>query len=199
MTHYLIYKITNKLNGKFYIGKHETENVDDGYMGSGKALLEDYEKFGKENFTKEILFDVYGRDMMDFLERAIVDKAFVARDDTYNIARGGQGGHLVDFSEEIKQRLSKARRSRTITEETKRKISKALKGKSRTFTEEHKRHLTEANRRKPPFLGHHHSEETRAKMSKTHKSLTLSEETKRKISEAKKRYWDNVHNQKHTI
>ena len=38
---YTIYKITNKTNGKFYIGLHETKDLLDGYLGSGISLKED--------------------------------------------------------------------------------------------------------------------------------------------------------------
>lgn len=49
------YITTNNINGKQYVGMHYTNDVDDGYLGSGKALIKAIKKYGKENFTREIL------------------------------------------------------------------------------------------------------------------------------------------------
>ena len=52
-----IYKTTNLINGKIYIGQHRVNNdvIDKNYFGSGKLLLEAIKKYGKENFKCEII------------------------------------------------------------------------------------------------------------------------------------------------
>lgn len=88
---FLIYKITCILNNKIYIGQHRTNNENDEYMGSGgKLFQEDFKKFGKENFKKEIVRYCENEQDLNEWENKIVNKEFVARDDTYNCQIGGQ-------------------------------------------------------------------------------------------------------------
>ena len=195
-----IYKITNQINGKIYIGKHSTDNLDDGYMGSGKLILKAEQKYGKENFTKEYLAFCDTEEKLNWFEKFYIKK-FNAREVGYNLTDGGDGHLGFIMTEETKQKLSEANKGKTLseetkqklrkpkTEETKQKISEAKKGK--TLSEETKQKISEANKKRlvekgVPFKGQHLSEEHKQKISEAKKGKTLSEETKQKISDAMK-------------
>ena len=90
--HYLVYKTTNLVNGKIYIGKHETNNLNDGYLGSGNLIKRAIEKYGEENFKREILFECSSREEMNAKEAELVNEEFLKRDDVYNLKQGGEGG-----------------------------------------------------------------------------------------------------------
>jgi hypothetical protein len=85
---YTVYKTTNMLNGKSYIGKHQTKDLDDGYMGSGKFLKRAIMKYGRENFIKEILHIFDNEDEMNAKEKELV----VLSEMSYNLCEGGHGG-----------------------------------------------------------------------------------------------------------
>jgi len=75
--HYLVYQITNKIDGKFYVGIHVTDSINDGYMGSGLHIKRAITKYGKENFKKEILFDFNTKEEMLSKELEIVNENFI--------------------------------------------------------------------------------------------------------------------------
>lgn len=87
------YKITNLINNKFYYGVHKTDNIYDGYMGSGTRLKYAYNKYGIENFKKEILkyFNTYDDALL--YESNIVTEKLVNDDNCYNLKIGGKGGN----------------------------------------------------------------------------------------------------------
>lgn len=189
---YTIYQTTNKVNGKFYIGKHKTENLEDGYIGSGLLLWYAIGKYGIENFEKKILFFLDSEDEMNAKEKEIVNEDFVARSDTYNLKVGGEGGW--DFINDP-QKSGYDREKRSIagkmwTQNS--EIVARLKAKIRYFldneSEEHKRLRIEKQKltvkRKiengeiiPSFLGKHHTEETKRKIG-TKTSITQKGEKK---------------------
>ena len=87
--YHIIYKTTNIINNKIYIGYHGTNEIEDGYLGSGYDLKQAFKKYGKSNFQREVLF-IFDNPIEAYKkEREIVDEAFVARKDTYNLTVGG--------------------------------------------------------------------------------------------------------------
>lgn len=121
--YYTVYKTTCLINGKIYVGKHQTKNLNDGYLGSGKSLLHAIKKYGKENFKVERIFLDSEEEMNEF-EAFVVDQEFVSRKDTYNITLGGYGGFYYINSSGIDKFKGKKH-----SKETKQKLSLVNKGR----------------------------------------------------------------------
>jgi group I intron endonuclease len=178
--YHIVYLTTNLVNQKIYVGIHSTNNLNDGYLGSGELLQFAIEKYGKNNFKRDILYFCFSRNETLKIENFIVDTQFVLKDTTYNKSIGGSanpilmGHHNPMFG-------------RIHSEEAKEKMSElALKRYE--------------DGQQPSMLGKHHSDITKEKISKFRKgkapwnkglkgdprqpSLPCSEEKKQKISKA---------------
>ena len=206
-----IYLIKNNINQKIYVGKHSTDNLDDGYMGSGILIKKAITKYGIENFTKEYLAFCDREEKLNWLECFYIKK-YNAKEGGYNLTDGGEG--LQNPNIEIRQKISASRKGKprflgkTHSNNTKQKMSESHKGeKNPNFgkprSEETKRKISATKKGKHnykgennPFYGKHHTEETKQKISNAMKGKTFSEETKRKTSASKKgkhKVWNEDH------
>ena len=142
------YKITNKVNNKFYYGVHSTDNIDDGYMGSGTKLKIAIKKYGIENFSKEILVYFETREEAYIHESEMVTEELVKDKECYNISIGGKGARGVEICKDYIPSKDKDGNIYYVKNDDDR-----LKNGTLTFI----------------WKGRHHSEETKKKMSETHK------------------------------
>lgn len=90
-TKYLICKVTNLVNGMVWVGAHKTKNEFDSYLGSGKRMNRALKKYGRKNFSKEILFRLNSEEGMYAKEAEIVSEEFHKEAITYNIKPAGEG------------------------------------------------------------------------------------------------------------
>lgn len=164
----IIYKTTNLINGKFYIGQDSKNNPD--YLGSGKLLHRAIEKYGIENFKKETLEICKNKKHLNEREIYWIEITR-AKEIGYNIASGGHGGNT--YNEEISKRMSKKFKGRKVSQETIAKIK--------------------ATRAKNPDK-YKMSDERKKLMSKVHKGKKHTEEWKQRQSKVMKEYYHSEDN-----
>lgn len=160
-----VYMLTDKRNGKKYIGKHNGNNKN--YFTGGKIPNLIAKKHGKEVFDRIILEDNIPTNE-ELLKKEI---GYIEQYDTfnngYNLSIGGDGGgewiylKTEEEKEEIANKKSQSLMGRTFSTETLTKMSVAKKGIP--LTEEHKKNISENSAKN--FLGKHHTDETKAKIS----------------------------------
>jgi len=170
MKYYIIYKIINLINGKFYVGKHITNKLNDSYMGSGLHIHRAINKYGIDSFRKEILFSFNTEKEMNDKEKEIVNIKFVKRRDTYNTICGGQGSwkHINENLDNMGDFVY--RRSRAATKGLKKKRQNAIfvkrwsKNISKSLLAAYK-----SGRRKPTILSKRHYRDVGKLNSERHK------------------------------
>lgn len=106
--YFYVYKITNIVNSKIYIGIHATNNLENNYMGSGVNLKKAIKKYGRDKFIKEILgvFETYHEVLLE--ERRLVTTDFVKDTNTYNLEIGGNGGKV--WFEDQRKKMSNTKK-----------------------------------------------------------------------------------------
>lgn len=89
---HILYRISNRLNGRYYIGMHSTKNIGDGYLGSGLRISHEINKYGKENFERIVLEKFSTRKELAAKERELVNEAMLLDPLCLNLKLGGEGG-----------------------------------------------------------------------------------------------------------
>lgn len=175
--YHFIYKTTCKVTDRHYYGMHSTDDVDDGYLGSGLWLWRSIKKHGKENHVREIVEFLSDRKSLCEREKEIVTKEHVDNPMCMNLCVGG--GASIGHSVSTRQKISKRKIGQKLSDEHKQKLSKALKG--RKLSKELIMKISNSNRGK-----HHikHTEETKRKMSESHKGLSSGMKGKKHTKEA---------------
>lgn len=161
----VIYKTTNLINGKIYVGSDKNNNPN--YLGSGKLLKKSIEKHGRENFKKEILCEC--KSIKDLIEKEgfwIKSLQSNKREIGYNISSNYFGGDTISNDPNREERRIK--------------LSKSLLGKKKVpMSDITKRKLSALN------IGKTHSIETRLKISQKASGRNHTEQAKKAMSLSK--------------
>jgi hypothetical protein len=158
--HY-IYKITCKVTNRFYIGMHSTDNINDGYFGSGKRLWYSINYHGKETHVKEIIEYLPTRQLLKEREREIVNKDLLGEPLCMNLQEGGGGGFSSE-EHKIKAQLSSKVSFRKHLENDNDFRAKFSLKQSEKMKKRHEEGKINYN----TFLGKKHTEETKQKLRK---------------------------------
>lgn len=187
--HNFLYKTTCVTNGKYYIGMHSTDKLNDRYIGSGKHLQNSIRKYGKHNFRIEILEHFPDRESLRLREIEVVDESVVNDPLSMNLQKGGGG--FNEHTEDAKIRIGNAAREKWKDLEFRESViskikkhhavpenkEKFRKFKGKKHTPEALAAIRESKIGKP--LSDEHRESIRQTLTGTH----LSDETKRKMSQ----------------
>lgn len=172
------YKTTCKETNHYYLGMHSTNNLDDGYLGSGKLISRSINKHGAERYSIEILEYFPNRESLAASEKKIITQEVLDDELCLNLKLGGEGGwaHVNQWPDTRSRKLS-PERCKQLSElhkgskrsiETKLKMSLNHKGMiGCQHSDEAKQKIRDGNLKmcgeNNGFFGKTHSEETKTK------------------------------------
>lgn len=160
--HYL-YKTTNILSGKYYIGMHSTNNLNDGYIGSGTYLRRSINKYGVDNHKFEVLEFFNSREELAQREKELITLQEIAKRECMNLKVGGIGGFPPNAKQAFKEKLKDP--------EFKREFAKKAKS-AETLRKLHK----EGRIKYDTFRGKKHKPETIQKMREVKSNYGVGKE-----------------------
>ncbi len=178
-----IYKIINKTDGKYYVGSSDNLKkrwyIHKYYLYNNKHqnqhLQYAWNKYGKDNFKFKIVENI-SKNKLLIIEQKYLDIAKIEQNKCYNLCFSSDRKEITD---ETKKKISKSLKGRIFTEEHKRKIGIAHKGKLISKVTKKKMSLSKLGINHPMF-GKHHSNETRLKMSKNNAKFMLGKHPSKK-------------------
>ena len=159
--YHIIYKTTCLITKRFYIGMHSTDNLEDGYIGSGKLLWRSVKKHSKENHVTEILETLPDRSSLREREKHVVNEEFIKDEMCMNLMVGGEGGFISKEHYNKMKSLSKEYMKNVWTDEEYRKRASAQNSINV------KKNHADGRMKYDNFKGKKHSEETILKMKES--------------------------------
>lgn len=196
-----IYKITNTVNNKSYIGssvnikkrfaRHLSYLKNDRH--ENRYLMRAWEKYGEKVFIFEVLLFCEKKNLAFFENRAIKQYGALNSKNGYNCVPAKRKCSGGSNSRKMYKRIAEANRGRKHSREAKKKISEAGRGRKHTEKTKEKLSIINSNRSQKTrqriskaLKGNKLSEECKRKISQTNKGRILSEETRARMSEARK-------------
>jgi len=167
--YHFIYKTTNQLNGKYYIGMHSTSNLKDGYVGSGTRLKRAIKKYGIKNFKFEILEYCDTRELLVEREKRIVNIDLLNDELCLNLVCGGIGGFTPEVAR--KGAIASNKKQRTLIDTD----PEWVKRRFLNMSQSRKGRVSYWKGKPGHFKGKKHSADTISKMSASRKGKSTKE------------------------
>lgn len=197
----IIYKTTNLINGKFYIGQDSKNNPK--YLGSGSLLKNAIKKYGKENFVKEILEECCSLEELSKREKYWI-KETKSQELGYNISDGGFQNDFV-WSDEQRKRHSQYMKNEFDSyskqflnkQKSENKIGDKNPIWGKTASEETRRRMSEAHKKNPVryWLGKNQSAESNEKRRQASLKFRHTEEYKESIRGEGNYFYGKTHSE----